>query len=96
MSDVISLGDVLVSEECKLEWNIKENKKRIGCKSWERMEYYIGSKNVGEYLNCMNEVKGVSKDEIKKLKDDLKYDYKKGFLSVVDRFDFKSKKVIKI
>ena len=80
MNNIINVDGILVSDECKID--IGNNVKRVGSKSWMRFEEYMGSKNVGEYLE-----KGG-------LKADLRWDVKKGFVKLVEKWDMKSKKVV--
>jgi len=82
MNNLINVDGILVSGECKLE--IGNNVKRVGSKSWLRFEEYMSSKDVNEYME-----KGG-------LKADLRWDVKKGFVKLVEKWDMKSKKVVKI
>ena len=80
--NIINVNGVLVNESCKLE--IGNNVKRVGSKSWMRFEEYMGSKDVGEYLE-----KGG-------LKEDLRWDVKKGFVVLREYYDSKLKKVVEV
>ena len=75
----INVNGKVVNDECKLEVGV--NKKRVGSKSWIRYEKYMDSKNVGEYIS-----KGG-------LKEDLRWDEKKGFVKIMEVI-VKGKKVL--
>ena len=81
-SEYVNVNGKLVNSDCKIE--VGENKKRVNSKSWLRYNDYYGSKNVGEFLE-----NGGSKE-------DLRWDDKKGFLKILEVFDIKNKKVIKL
>ena len=83
MSNVINVSGKIVNEDCKIEYN-KENKKRVGSKSWMRYEEYKGSKTVGEFLSNGGK------------KEDLRWDMEKGFLKILEVFDYKSKKKVEV
>jgi len=88
MSDLISIDGIVVNRDCKIKWNIKSNCKRVGKKSWMRMEMYFGCDSIGDILD--------SGDDKVSLRNDVKYDCRKGFFSLLEKYDYKSKKVIKI
>ena len=77
---IFNINGVVVSEECKIEFGV--NVKRIGSKSWVRYENYMEAVNVLEFFE-----KGG-------LIEDLRYDCKKGFCKLVERYDIKNKKVV--
>ena len=79
---VYNANGVLVSTECKI--NMKANPKRVGSKAYLRYESYGGSKTVGEYI----ENGGTPAD--------LKWDQKKEFLELLESYDSKADKVIKV
>lgn len=81
-NEFVNVNGKLVNSECKIK--IGENKKRVGSKSWLRFNDYCESKSVGEYLSNGG------------LKEDLRWDEKKGFLKILEVFDIKSKSIIEL
>jgi len=81
MSDYLNVNGKLVNEDCKIK--VGENKKRVGSKAWLRYNAYADSKTVGEYLTSGG------------LREDLRWDDKKGFLQLLEVVDSKSLKVVK-
>jgi len=79
---IYNVNGVLVSTDCKIK--MKDNPKRVGSKAYLRYEQYSGSKTIGEYLD-----KGG-------LPADLKWDQKKEFIELIESYDSKSEKIVKI
>jgi len=80
---IINVKGVIVNEDCKIKYD-SNNKKRVGSKSWERYEDYKDSKSIGEFLSSGGK------------KEDLRWDLEKGFLELLESYDYKMKKVIKL
>ena len=81
MSNYLNVNGKLVNEECKIK--VGENKKRVGSKAWLRYNNYMDSKSVGEYISNGG------------LREDLRWDDKKGFVELLEVVDSKSLKVVK-
>jgi len=76
--ELVNVNGVYVNLNCRIEWLIKENcKRRIvkgkEGKSWRRMEGYIGSKNIREYLEGGGSL------------EDLKYDEDRKYFKLLDK-----------
>ena len=79
---ILNVNGTHVSTDCKIK--MKDNPKRVGSKAFLRYEQYAGSKTIGEYLD-----KGG-------LPADLKWDQKKEFLQLLEKYDSKANKIVKI
>jgi len=79
MGIILNVNGVVVNEKCKIV--VSSNKKRVGSKAWSRYECYEDSKSVGDYLGNGG------------LKEDLRYDVKKGFVVLMECI-VKGKKVV--
>jgi len=79
---ILNVNGTHVSTDCKIQ--MKSNPKRVGSKAYLRYEQYASSKTVGEYL------------ENGGLPADLKWDQKKEFLQLLEKYDSKDNKVVKI
>jgi len=77
----ISVNDIIVTPECKIQLNT--NPKRVRSKAWLRYENYSDSTTIQEYLDNGG------------LKEDLRWDSKKGFLTIFEKYSSKSKSLVK-
>ena len=77
----LNINGTTVTPDCKI--NLIANPKRTGSKSWVRYEEYCDSKTIQEYLDNGG------------LKEDLRWDEKKKFLTILEKYSSKSKSIIK-